>query len=198
MKNLYSLYLLILAVLFVSCEKSQEEKLIANYEQTIGDAKMDLNFNLKNLEKVRDITAQDSLDILKPTFEKNKKERLERLGAELEEEKIEILRAKAELEDAKENEPYLVETLKSSLEYRQDLLEGSKKSIELFETDCKGTFLEPVHNSIQRYEETPDKLLATEYNVTYSIENPMLNNTKQEISKTYLLNSDRTKVLSTN
>lgn len=191
------LFLLIFIVLFGSCEKSQEEQLISNYEQTIGNAKMDLNFNLKNLEKIRDITAQDSLDILKPEFEEKKKAKLDELKENMQEEKEMISEYKAELEDAIKNEPYLVDSRKSNLEYRQELLEQTEKYIKLYQTDCQGTFLEPAYNSIKQYEETPAKLLATEYDVTYTIENPLLNNEEQEINKKYILNSDRTEVLST-
>ncbi|MGM1056055.1 MAG: hypothetical protein ACQEWG_09235 [Bacteroidota bacterium] len=198
MKKLYFITpLIILAITTISCEKSKEEILISNYTQTIGKAKMDLNFKMISLEKIKDITAKDSLDILKTEFEKKKNKKLEELRAKLEQNKKDVLQYQAELEDAIKNEPYLVETRKSNLEFRQEMLQQTQKYIRLFETDCKGTFLEPVYNSILRYEETPGKLLATEYNVTYTIENPMLNNAKQEVKSTYLLNDDRTEVLST-
>ena len=73
MKNKYLLPLIIISLTIISCGKSQEEILIADYEQTTENAKMDLNFKLKNLEKVRDITGQDSLEILKPEFEEKKR-----------------------------------------------------------------------------------------------------------------------------
>ncbi len=203
MKNYYSFFLLILAVFFMSCEKSQEEKLIATHVQTIGDAKMDLNFDLKNLDKVRDITAKDSLDILKPEFEEKRTEKLSQLNASLEDSTM-IEFYQEQIEKYKTDPLYSgeifegsIERFESSLSEEKESKERTKEIINTYETDCKGTFLEPIYNRINQYEQTPDKILATEYKVNYSIENPMLNNEKQEFDKIFIINGERTKVLFT-
>lgn len=203
MKKLYFIIpLIILAIITISCEKSKEEKLISDYTQTIGKAKMDLNFKMINLEKIRDITAKDSAEILKPIFEETRTEKLSQLTHSLQVNTM-LEFYQNQLEDWKQSKVTgkykneRIEYYEKSIVEEKENIENSKKVIEAYKTDCKGTFLEPLYNTIQQYEEAPDKLLATEYNATYTIENPMLNNAKQEINTTYLLNGDRTEVLST-
>lgn len=203
MRKLYFIVsLIILATTAISCEKSKEEILISDYTQTIGKAKMDLNFKMINLEKIRDITAKDSAEILKPIFEETRTEKLSQLTHSLQVNTM-LEFYQNQLEDWKQSKVTgkykneRIEYYEKSIVEEKENIENSKKVIEAYKTDCKGTFLEPLYNTIQQYEEAPDKLLATEYNATYTIENPMLNNAKQEINTTYLLNGDRTEVLST-
>ena len=76
-----------------------------------------------------------------------------------------------------------------------EIIEHDQSVIDLYNGDCKGTFLEPVLSKINIFESKPDSIIAKEYDVTYTILNPMLNNVKQTLSKTYYINSDITKIL---
>lgn len=198
MKKIYIIIpLLVITLTTISCQKSKEEILIADYAQTLGSAKMDLNFKLQRLEKIKDITANDSALILTLTFEEKKKIKLEQLSESLNDSTM-LKFYKEQLELAKKNKALnsLVESYTSNIKSEREAIQQTKNYIELYNGDCKGTFLEPLYISIKEYETSPEKLLATEYNVTYSIENPLLNNVKQEINGVFVLNADRTKVIS--
>jgi len=192
----------------ISCGKSKEEQLISDYAQTLGDAKMDLNFKMISLEKIKDITAKDSLSIFTEYFNVKKAEKIESLTETLESEKEQLEYHYKNLEDKKKN---LASTKKSSdyysiyvgwVEDEEKSIEDSKKSIKMWEDaitnyngDCKGTFLEPVLISIKDYEKKGDEILVSKFRANYSMNNPLLNNTKQEITRIYYLDGGRTNVL---
>jgi hypothetical protein len=50
--------------------------------------------------------------------------------------------------------------------------------INLYNGDCKGTFLEPVLSKIKRYKMDPDKVLSSKYEANYTLTDPTLNATE--------------------
>jgi hypothetical protein len=71
------LSLLAAAMLSACSQPSAEEQLIASYEQTIGDSKVDLNLEVLSIEKVGEVTAADSLKEYKEYLDFKTKEKLE-------------------------------------------------------------------------------------------------------------------------
>ncbi len=189
--------LLLGATLMLSCGKSKEEQLIADYAQTLGDAKMDLNFKMKNLEKVEDITAKDSLEILKSYFTKKKANKISEFQDGINYNKENLDKNTKELAETNPNHSSLVELYERYINEAKSEIERYEQNIKLYEGDCQGTFLEPVLISIKDYEKRGDEILVSKFKANFTMNNPLLNNTKQEITRTYYLDGDRTKVLST-
>ena len=48
---------------------------------------------------------------------------------------------------------------------------------------------------LQHYQSIPDTLLGHQYQCTYAIVNPFLNNAKQEITNIYFLSPDQTRII---
>lgn len=180
----------------VSCGKSKEEQLIADYAQTLQNTKIDLNFKMISLEKLEDITAKDSLTALKEYFKEKRDKKI--LGFSIKKETYKGLleTAKNNLEETPKNHESTVKMYQGHIEEYTKELENVDKSIALYDGDCIGTFLEPVVSSIKDYENRGDEILASKFKAVYSMDNPLLK-TKQEITKLYYLNGDRTKVLGT-
>lgn len=185
------------ATFLISCGKSKEEQLIADYAQTMGDAKMDLNFKMKNLEKVEDITAKDSLEILKSYFDEKRGNKISEFQEGIDRNKENLDKYTKQLAETNPNHTSLVELYEKYINEAKSEVERYEQNIKLYEGDCKGTFLEPVLISIKDYEKKGDEILVSKFKANYTVSNPLLNNTKQEITRTYYLDGARTKVLST-
>lgn len=185
------------ATFLISCGKSKEEQLIADYAQTMGDAKMDLNFKMKNLEKIEDITAKDSLEILKSYFDEKRGNKISEFQEGIDRNKENLDKYTKQLAETNPNHTSLVELYEKYINEAKSEVERYEQNIKLYEGDCKGTFLEPVLISIKDYEKKGDEILVSKFKANYTVNNPLLNNTKQEITRTYYLDGARTKVIST-
>lgn len=187
--------IILTSLTLASCGQSKEEKLISDYVQTFGDSKIDANFKMKNLEKQNDITAKDSLVILKSYFEEKKNDKISQFQETIDYNKE---RLEEKTKDLAESNPSFTSINELYQEYIDDAISEIKrneKNIELYQGDCKGTFLEPILIKISDYEKKGDKVLYTKYKASYSINNPMLNNTKQEFEREFYINSDKTEVI---
>lgn len=180
MKNLT---ILIGLFILVSCSPSKEELLISDFEQTIGNTKTNLNLKFNKLEFIKNITWKDSLDFYIEYFEKKRDEKINELE--------ESIQMNKNILNTITIEP--IKIFKS----KEFEIENKKKQsqIDLYKSDCKGTFLEEVYSIINTPNLNRDSILSKVYDVVYTIKNPMLNNVEQTISKTYYLNSDLTKIL---
>lgn len=188
------LLLIGLSITIFSCGKSKEEELIASHVQKIGETKTDLSFKMISLDKVKDITAKDSLEILQSHFNEKKTGKLEELRGNVELYEEYIKKYKTKLEEENKSNTSIVEMYQEFItEYEADV-KRNKEFIEKYEGDCKGTFLEPVLSSINEYKEKEQEILATKFDAVYSIKNPLLNDAKQEINKEFIVNAERTKI----
>lgn len=190
MKKIF--FVSVLAGVLLSCGPSKVEKLILAYEQTIGNTKTDLSMKIQKLKDVGKITGNDSLKVLLSTFEIKKAEKIEYLTKSIKQDSILLLKSKKDASD-----PDVGFIYQSSVELYSDLIKSSKKAIEIYKTDCKGTFLEISFQEIKKYESIKDSVLEIKYDCTYTIKNPFLNNVTQTIKKTYYISSDLNKVIST-
>lgn len=179
--------------ILISCSQSKEELLISDYEQTIGNTKTNLNLKFNKFEFIKDITWKDSLELLTVYFKEKKEKKIEQ---------FEILK-NSDIDDLESYKVYLKKEkynsnkvmLKEYIDEREKSIQGYNESIELYNGDCKGTFLEDVYSKINNPNLNGDSILSKVYDVVYTIKNPLLNNVEQTISKTYYLNSDLTKIL---
>ena len=174
---------LFVSLVFFSCSMSKEELLISEYEQTLENTKTDLNLKFKKLEFVKNITWKDSLSLLKKYFDKSRKERIKY-------EENEIIELNKKIKNRIK--------YGSSYSIYEEIIKVKQKHIESFKGDCKGTYLEKTYLKIHNSNLNSDSILSKEYDVIYTIQNPLLNNVKQTIFKKYYLNSDLTKILKVN
>src|SRR5690554_2059274 len=151
------------ATFLISCGKSKEEQLIADYAQTMGDAKMDLNFKMKNLEKVEDITAKDSLEILKSYFDEKRGNKISEFQEGIDRNKENLDKYTKQLAETNPNHTSLVELYEKYINEAKSEVERYEQNIKLYEGDCKGTFLEPVLISIKDYEKKGDEILVSKF-----------------------------------
>jgi len=182
------LTILLVAVLFTSCTESKEKQLVSNHEQRIGNTQTDLNLKFQKFEFVKDFTAKDSALILKKYFEEKKLKKITLMQDE-------IKKNKSVIKGYEVLSTFDKDLLKEITKDNYKEIERYQSIIDLYNGDCKDTFLEPILKNISDFELKPDSILAKEYDVTYTILNPLLNNVKQTLSKTYYINTDKTKIL---
>jgi hypothetical protein len=192
MKNF--VIILVSLLIFTSCAKSKEEQLIADYVQTLGDTKLDLKFKIIEIEKTLEVSASDSLEILNNYFISKRDEKILQFEEDITRKLKEIELNEESLK--KENNKIMIELYQSRIETARNDIDRNKKSIDLYKGDCKGTFLEPILESINEYESKGDEILVKKFKVKYSINNPLMGNTKQEVNKFFYLDGLSNKVIS--
>jgi hypothetical protein len=179
MKNI--LIVLLCFILF-SCSPSKVEKLISDYEQTIGNTKTDLSLKIQELKEIGKITGKDSSDFYKSKIDSFKTLMYPHSNIDtISSFKIYIDASKLANDWKRLNEEYPDYKYLKKAELWND-----------FKTEFKSFDLK-----FSEYKEKNDSVLAIKYNCTYTIKNPLLNNAKQTISKTYYVSKDLNKILKT-
>jgi hypothetical protein len=183
------LTLLLVLALFISCSNSKEKQLVSNYEQRIGNTPTDLNLKFQKFEFVKNITGKDSLEYLTEYLNQKKGGKI-LYFEEIRQMRIEFME-EGEYKLKSANDEYGKEIWREYINKKKEDIESYDDSIALYNR----TFIEPVLIKINAFKSKPDSIIAKEYNVTYTILNPFLNNAKQTLFKTYYINSDNTKIL---
>lgn len=165
--------LLLFALLFVSCQ-NKYEKAIADFEQTIGDTKTDLNFKVIEIKEIKRMTVADSIEYCKKE------------GA------IMVENAKKELDlaikDYKEDSAYIKNLFPNTLD--EDVARSSRNRMNLAK-DKHDYALGFEAYWKKRYENRdPSEVLIAVVECKYSINNPFLNNAKQELTRTYAMSAN--------
>ncbi len=194
MKAIYLFLALSTIAAFNSCNQSKIKDAIINYRQTIGKTKLDLKMNISSLEQVGIYTCGDSANAIKSE--------LYNVLNDQDLQKLPIDSIMARIADNIKGWQGYVSELDSTVNVleqfkRTDDFEYSfykSKIIEYSEkvTSFKQTYqiLDSVNTLIKQYELNANKEIATKWECKYSIQNPLLNNTKQEITDTFLLTKD--------
>lgn len=178
----------------ISCSPSKEEQLISDYEQTIGNTKTNLNLKFNKVEFVKDITSKDSLDNLIKYFNEEQGNMIKKIERDLKLSEENLVVNKKILNILKDYE-FSRKMYQKKIDSLELIIKVSHEYIEKYNGDCKGTFLEETLNKINKLETNLDSVLSKEYDVVYTINNPLLNNVEQTISKTYFIDSDLTKII---
>ncbi len=189
------IFIALTTVLLISCQQSVEEKLIADYVQTFGKSKIDANFKMKSIDKTKDITAKDSLVIIKKYFETKKEEKISYFNEGIAFSKKRLESNTKELSETNPNHEGLIKIYKGIISDAEKNIVRNQESIKLYNGDCKGSFLEPIILKISEYEKQGNEIIYSEYKAVYSINNPMLNNVKQEFEKDFYISSDKKTVI---
>lgn len=162
-------------ILFTSCS-SKYEKCISNYEQTLGNTKIDLKFKAKYIKEIQGVTVSDSLGILKK-----------------------ILKYKQDSFNDEYNkfihkmEEQLNPKFKDSYNIGKAAIELAKHNIDVIKSG--GGPLKNLSERIKEYEgRDSSELIGRIVECQYSIHNPVLN-VRQEITNKYLISPNGENVL---
>lgn len=198
MKNL--LFTIGIAALLTSCGYNKQEQMLYDYvngnvQKLFNVDVKELNFKVKDIKKVKEITAADSLAILEPYFEKEKEKAIKNAKDRIDELQKEAGHQEYLLTtpDYKEYED-LAKVAKQLIESHKKETELRLKLIEHYNSDCKSTELEPLANLINEYKTMGNKKLSDVYEATYSIKNPLLK-AEQTRTNTYYTNREGTKII---
>jgi len=203
MKKITSL--LLLTTLIVSCGKNKGEQMLYDYQQNNVKALnfdlADLDFEIKKVEKVNDITASDSLKHLKKEFadywEKGAEQSLvDTLSFNFVKS---VLNEEITLQDTlyKSYQELVLSAIRSDnylyeLEYKEERNKAMDKRLSYQKTLLEVETLEKYYNKLS---EKPDSILSSKYEANYSLKNPILGNTKQTFEKIFYTNASQTEFI---
>jgi len=171
--------LLLSIISMFSCKTDNKIKLISDYEQNFNNTKIDLKLHIKSIEFSKSITSSDSLIILLKGVCPINKDSIN--------EKISFSNTYIKKAD---------ELVKSFSKFQTN--EFYTKQIQLYKQ-----YIIELNNIRSRctrslkYIGNTKQIISNKWKCTYTIENPFLNNIKQEITKYYIFNSDNTQILKT-
>ena len=197
----------IFLITLMSC-KSEQEKLILDREQTMGKTKIDLHMSVKSMQYVGSITGLDSsiLVIQESYSDVNSVEEL-------------ISNRDSSLDIIKVYEDNMLVLNKSYSDYENydsqiklnfdkifrkrkgrsytSIYNSHKDVIEsaISEYDSHILKLNSTIDQHNHYVEIGDVVLVNKWKAVYTIQNPMLNNVKQTIEKTYYLSPNNNSII---
>jgi len=171
--------LLLLCVLLSSCY-SEEKESLQTYVETVNGRKPNLDFNLMEFYKVKDITGQDTIDIIKSAL----KQPVEFLIKESIDKKSEAIRGIDQQKDALKKLNLLATRSLNSRKYEdyREIMKGvrsAEKGItlgrELVKIIKEETFIYKQQQAIiNRHKDNPNKKYGTLFKIKYSAINPQL------------------------
>ena len=188
--------LLLLCVFVLSCGKSKEEQMLIEYVSKgikyINININDTDFKIISVVKIKDIKAIDSLVFVKEYFELMKLEKINDLKDGLKESREDL----KEYQQKLENETFksLKELYTHSIKRSKSNIIDKNKYIELYNGDCKGTFLESTLVKINAFTKKPDSILSTKYIAKYTMTNPLLK-IKQTFNKVLYSDTNQSKFI---
>jgi len=188
-----TLIAIIFSLLF-SCSRNSEEQMLYDYVKKASFEKLNVNidqldFKILSLMKISNITAKDSLILIQKYFDIKKKEKIDYFTKQLEQYK-----------NLNMGYAYTIKNKKNQSinDMHQDFTDNIEENIKriqncinLYNGDCKGTFLEPVLSKIKRYEMDPDNVLSSKYKANYTLTDRALN-AKETFNYYYYTNFDNT------
>ena len=211
MNKLILLSHVLLSVFIFSCsEPSNHERLISNYVQTVRDTKTDMKFKLIEISEAGTITNRDSLAIILSEF----------FIRDFEATEVKKIMVDTIITNSESKYEYLVNVLQD-FRFKLDSvekIENDLKKQKLSEIDralknmsvqnSKTLYMETIYKwsldsiedkerltNLKRLNQKESEILAKGYNVKYSIENPVLNGAKQEITRKFYFDPEVTKIL---
>ncbi|MFC5046340.1 hypothetical protein ACFSTE_04005 [Aquimarina hainanensis] len=197
---------LLIGVFFVvSCGKNKEEQMLYNYQQENAKALNfnldDLNFEIKKIEKVADITASDTIKELKKELAGiwTKKPKQSLIDT------ISFSYLKDVLNDAINKQDTLYKAYQESVmtairigdvaykyESKRKRDNALDEKLSYQKTLSKVNSLEKYHRQLSK---KPDSVLSSKYVASYTQNNPMLGNAKQTFDKVFYTDSKQTRFI---
>lgn len=197
--------LLFLAILLYSCGNSKEEQMLYDYQQenvkSMNFDLKDLDYDVQKIKKVGDITAQDSMKLIKQElaeyWEKNPDQNLvDTLTFQYVKS---VLDTNIALQDTlyKVYQQSVITGIKYdnySLEYESE--RKRNKAIEKMKSYQKTLLaVKELEEQYNQFEKDPTSILAVKYKANYSYNNPVLGNAKQTFEKYFYTNREQTKFI---
>ena len=197
--------LLLTATLIVSCGKNKGEQMLYDYQQNNVKALnfdlADLDFEIKKVEKINDITASDSLKLLKKEFAEYWKKDAEQSLVDT----LSFKYVKSVLNETITRKDTLYKLYQEAVltaiqidNYSYELESKRKRDKAMDEMfSYKKTLLEveTLEKYYNKLSEKPDSILSSKYKANYSLKNPMLGNTKQTFEKIFYTNASQTEFI---
>jgi PBP1b-binding outer membrane lipoprotein LpoB len=195
--------LLLIATLIVSCGKNKGEQMLYDYQQNNVKALnfdlADLDFEIKKVEKINNITASDSLKHLKKEFAGYWTKDAEQSLVDT----LSFKYVKSVLNETITQKDTLYKLYQESVltairidDYSYELESKRKRDKAMDEMfSYKKTLLEveTLEKYYNKLAEKPDSILSSKYKANYSLKNPMLGNTKQTFEKEFYTDATQTK-----
>ena len=174
---------ILISLLLTSCGKSIEEEMFYDFinDRTIENINMsadDLDFKIISLEKTGEMLAKDSISdysksiVVLETGLESRRIKIEKTLKEIKDSKIKL---KKNIKDkSKSNDSYrtslytqLIDNLKKGITLKEEIITiNENKSKEL------QSLLEKTKSRLDLFNNEPEKLLGSKYEVTYSIYMP--------------------------
>jgi len=197
--------LLIMTALFVSCGKNKGEQMLYDYQQNNVKALnfdlADLDFEIKSVEKVKDITAKDSLGELKKEFAQYWEKDAEQSLVDT----LSFKYVKSVLNETITQKDTLYKLYQEAVltairidDFSYELDSKRKRDDamdEMFSYKKTLSEVETIEKYYNKLAQKPDSILSTKYKANYSLKNPMLGNTKQTFEKIFYTNSLQTEFI---
>lgn len=194
MRNL-TILLACLSIILFSCQADPVAELISDYEQRIGGAKTDLSLKIISLKETGPVTGADSLKFYEKEYKATHDEVVEAynnyenlfddyIG------KSDSLRDRMNELNKRKYSSSINRKVKTALAEHTIYLDSAKRILGKKEP------LNKAYIKLTHYQARRDSLLGYKYECNYSLLNPLLNNVKQELSKEYVLNKQKSKILS--
>jgi len=180
-------------IVLASCGKSKEEQLLYDYQSDNVKSGLnmnveDLNFEIHEIKEVGKITALDSANMYKEKLAKlwfgedASKEQLDTISYDYVITRLDTMRSQAQ------------SIILSNIRLGQDWenYEWKKKRDDATDAYVEAKFYKTRDSS---FRVKPDSILSIKYQANYSINNPMLNNSKQTFDKYFYSNPEKTKFI---
>jgi hypothetical protein len=179
----------------VSCGDSNEDKIIKDYVQTLGKAKLSLDVKiLENLE-IDPIVSSDSIKHIDSLLQEigATTRRNDTRKVSLVETKINFLEIDRRLEKSSE----IRKLIDTQIEAQKNLLNVYNSSIKEIEAGNYENLNEETRvlaEKKKKYLLAPNKTLALKYRCKYKFKNPSMNGIETEVSKIFVIDTLKTKV----
>jgi len=193
------LVIVIVSVSLFSCGYNKEEKMLFDYQQeNVGSMNFnlkDLNFKIEKIEKVLDITSKDSMQYFKKQYANMWEKDLSEISVDT----LTFDYVNNALNEAISMAQKNKDSYKELMNITNDSykLYDYSKEVEKFtnsEYEFKTLLLnfEKIEKSYNDYAVDPEAILSTKYKAQYSLNNPLLGNTKQNFNKFFYTNKSQT------
>lgn len=195
-------FLLLATAMIVSCGKNKGEKMLYDYQQKNVSALNfdleDLDFKILKIEKLLDITASDSMKLLKIELAEYWTNNPDQTLVDT----LSFNQVKDAVNQAIAHQDTMLKL------YQESVLTAIRINDYLYEYESKtnrdqalkkwGEYkevhdkIEEIENRYNEFAKNPDAVLSTQYKASYSYKNPIFGNVKQTFHKFFYTNKEQT------
>lgn len=183
-----NLFLFLIGIILMGCADERAD-VIASYVQSRGKAEIFNGFTLKHIRSLGSISASDSLEILGDEYIRKKKKFIQDYNV--------LISTSQSLKRVQEERNKVHASANDQLIWVSELekraAEGTASALVFKQRELME--LRTIANRMARYNADPGMVLARKAKITYTIKNPLTNETNREMSRTFIFSTDNKKVL---